>query len=319
MDKTPETNPSPEIPNVPENWNFPEKTNPNCKIGNIDLDSGSLSIRLQNSYRDYFFDPEGNPLGRRIYIPEYAIDIRRVSILATGENLVGIDIFERKGYENYTLISVYFPEIEAGKDSFNNPENNLVDNRLEQLVNFIYGFEGQLTSVVLGGVFMKDPDGNTIPRPISDISFPIDFIRSGIRGKYYKKGGDMPRYGQHDWLSDPGASAIRDKFKAPKEEGANKIGLFDTKGEKIFAIEWEVKEEVKARFLIVQETHLPSKIIRILELPLQIDPEEVMRAALSQPPYPKNERGKLIVPWTNIDRIVGASLSYSYPPPKKPS
>jgi hypothetical protein len=49
-----------------------------------------------------------------------------------------------------------------------------------------------------------------------------------------------------------------------------------------------------------------------------LDMQKVEEAVYSRPPYPKERiagKDRLIVPWRNIDRIVGASLSYSYLPP----
>lgn len=98
--------------------------------------------------------------------------------------------------------------------------------------------------------------------------------------------------------------------------------VFNQDRRPIFKVEWGIQksglegERGNVDLLSVSQIHIPTGIIKILRAPLGLDVEKVSEAIFSRPPYPKDERGRLIIPWRNIDRIVGGMLSYSYPPPK---
>lgn len=99
--------------------------------------------------------------------------------------------------------------------------------------------------------------------------------------------------------------------------------VFNQGKEPIFRVEWGIekfgleRERGNVDLLSVSQTHIPTGIVKTLRAPLELDVEDVSGAVFSRPPYPKDERGRLAIPWGNIDRIVGASLSYSYPPPSR--
>lgn len=99
--------------------------------------------------------------------------------------------------------------------------------------------------------------------------------------------------------------------------------VFGANKEEIFRIKWSEEvsevgaEKIKATFLVVSQTHVPTKIEKILKAPLRIDRQKYIDAVFAKPPYGKERvagQDRLVVPWRSIDRLVGASLSYSYPP-----
>lgn len=104
------------------------------------------------------------------------------------------------------------------------------------------------------------------------------------------------------------------------------MDVVDKDRKQVFEIEFgeeSDREEHKRQSFFISQKHIPTGIIKILRAPLRIDLQSIAEILNSKPPYNKEGvRGKerLVVPWTNIPQMVGAGISYSYPPQNpKPS
>ena len=76
--------------------------------------------------------------------------------------------------------------------------------------------------------------------------------------------------------------------------------------------------KIENGFLVVSQTYLADGTVKIIRAPLILDPEELESNLVSAPPLNKNGVFDLEkATWRNFDRLFGASISYSYPPPKQ--
>jgi hypothetical protein len=144
---------------------------------------------------------------------------------------------------------------------------------------------------------------------------------------------------KEDWLFDPGyktdlgntdllpgreiftETQIKDRYARllrmiGRDTGSteNKPGetvfLDRTGKEKRFLVEWNIasdqgSDEQEVNFLVITETHILSGEKQIIRCPIWLNHERVKDAVYGSG-----------LEWRNIDRIVGASLLYSYPPPQ---
>lgn len=74
--------------------------------------------------------------------------------------------------------------------------------------------------------------------------------------------------------------------------------------------------EVEDGFLAVSQTRVKDGMVKVIRAPLRLDNKKIGEVAFANPPYGKDGRGNLNIPWRDIGRVVGASLSYSSPMPK---
>ena len=298
MDKTPETNSSPENPKIPENWNFLGRNDPGLKIRQIDLDKSFLAFNLPDNpisrtlphykgeYRDYFFDQEGRRLDERVH---GAFDTH---INVVRDIKVSYSAHEWAGPNHINLDIVFLKSETASPPAFELAGANYTS--------------GRLSSVSLGSCF-------------TSIAGEENYLRSPmfIIGQYSR---ESLRSGNWE-INFSEALPANNSFAV--SDIIDRQVVFNQDKEPIFRVEWGIQksglegEKDNVDLLSVSQTHIPTGIIKTLKAPLDLDVEKVSEAIFSRPPYPKDQRGRLVVPWRNIDRIVGASLSYSYPPPKK--
>lgn len=294
MDKTPELNPSPENLPIPENWNFPERDERGIEVVQIDLGERFLAVQPPRNLQDpnithplylygseeFFFNKDGEEVALRSHQKlETYIGFRGGEFSITYTLPVGAP-------ETYSSsLMVHFDSGEAGG----------------RLGGAIYD-GGMLRFADLGKFFItKDVNGALVKSPRL------------VFGSYEIATSDEKRtFGLNKELSG-------NDFVV-EIQGKNEAAISSNQNEKLFAVSWRIQEgeQEKVPILVVSQTHIPSDIVKTLRAPLKVDYDKVVDAGLlSKPPYRKSEKGRLVVPWTNIDRIVGASLSYSYPPPKK--
>lgn len=101
--------------------------------------------------------------------------------------------------------------------------------------------------------------------------------------------------------------------------GHSKVYL-DSSGKEAYAASFGIDGSNR---MILTQRHIPSGTIKVVSAPLEISVEEIRKIVFSKPPYtqiPPPVRGALPmldVPWRNIDRIMGATLSYSTPNKKQ--
>ena len=320
MDKTPEINPTPENIEIPENWKFLEGDKQTLKVAQIDLGERFLAYTLpddpkvnkklyKGEYRDYFFDSEGKRLQWRSHEGFDA------NIFLVGENFIHYNINELNAriekLPDSKKISIYFREQEYDRYDRNQLLDLMRSDRLfTTRQGYIhYDISGLLDSIGLEELFTRDEKGNDISSP--DLGFFRD-NENDFRLRFYK------------------AHHINKDFSYKKDtEKDNAVGIYilnpNQEEEKVFDVDWKIQrgesdEERTREYLVVSQIHIPTGIIKTIRAPLRLDMQKVEEAVYSKPPYSKERIGgkeRLVVPWRNIDRIVGASLSYSYPPDKQ--
>jgi trehalose-6-phosphate synthase len=84
-----------------------------------------------------------------------------------------------------------------------------------------------------------------------------------------------------------------------------------------FGLKWKVKDNK----IVATEIHLPTQMSRTLCAPIALDMDKIAKMVFSKPPYEKikdklSGTEDLVVPWREIDRIMGVGPSYSRPRPQ---
>lgn len=299
---------------IPENWNFPERDKPGINIIHLDLDHNFLSFILPNNpsinpplvhnwyrgeYRDYFFAPDG----KKLHSLSHTGFETRIELVS--DNFATYRINEGKSKRD--SVDIFF------SSSYSEDNNSyLPPNELGQ----IQYLTGRLQAVFLGKVFATDKE--------EEIKSPFALVHN-LR--------DVRGLGDGEWIFSQEHESFNSGFLSPRRvsEKENTVGIYilnsKQKEEKVFEVEWKVqrgdREEEKSReYLVVSQTHIPTDIIKTFRAPLSLDMQTVEDAVYSSPPYPKERiagKDRLVVPWRNIDRIIRARLSYSYPPPQDTS
>lgn len=270
---------------IPQHWDCPSRGNPNVKILQLDVKKGLLATKEDDYTSDTLFGYNGKSLTYRSWShPPSAPSC------GLHYNAMGIEIEGDLGYYFYGrdaspgLMSDMSIDIFAGSTR---------DNSLDLLAKFRFG-GSKLDNIRLNSLFYSSEKKGKILGPEIAIDFGADNTTKLIDGD-----------GNDGW-----------KRSADIGENPTVVKYLNREDIVCFALSWEKTDER----LIVRELHLGSGIVKILETPLRIDLKKINEAVFSQAPYEiiKSKTGpdRLDVPWRNIDQIVGASLSYSFPLPQ---
>jgi len=293
---------SPEIPKIPENWKFPERDQPDLKPVQIDNDARFLAFTVPDGRGlksvEYFFNREGEAVGYyRIPFLSGAAGIAVTSDCKT--QYVIPSMLSGTAPEN---IYVLFKKAESKLGTFATGDR----------LGAVFYHQGELSSIQVDPVFLERPEEED---SIESPKYQLSIINSGVLLSLIDRQNDY-FHGRRKFTMDN--FVIDSETKKAKD----KVEVFEKNGKEVFEIKWEIREgdreEGRKESLVVSQTHIPSGIIKTLRAPLMLDMQKVEEAVYSRPPYPKERiagKDRLIVPWRNIDRIVGASLSYSYLPP----
>lgn len=300
-----EINQSSEGLKIPEHWNFPEKSSDPTDIivDQVDEDQNYLRFHFATDdpmkrETEYFFSRYGEPVDKRelsSFLP-YILHWGEVDIQYSFEG----DLYNRFRF----FVNFSHREADLLADRVKELEKDYSKETMTEPGGFSFTRKGELKMVLIGMPFMEQ-DGNFIPVAL----IVLDLISGGNRlnAKDYR----------------PTSEEIDPKYRIIDNSEPNKIILKNIQGEDAFITEWDIKMEEDKRgrkvpFLVVNRRHSTTGIVQTLSSPIQVDSGLITEAAFAKPPYPKDEKGRLIVPWTNIGQLVGARISYSYPPPKKP-
>ena len=317
MDNIPEIKPTPENIEIPENWDFRYRDTPGLKIDQIDLDQRFIAFYLptdphtnQPLYGDYFFDNEGKSLVNRHYYKEG----RMSELGSTSIDLVGdleIDYWIDARPENFVDYGKHpiRRDIGISVDFREKNLNGKIGTRFDEILGAVY-YEGQLfNGVHFGYNFAPDPNRDKhlfVPSMDFDIKIGTSDTMRLLLDPKNRDNEALELWGK-------GFGGLQPQINQ------NGAVYLDKNGDKIFQVDWKIEEDElepsRGRLAVFSQTHIPSGIVKTLRALLRLNLGEVKDAVFSRPPYQKDERGNLIVPWRNIDRIVGATLSYSYPPP----
>jgi len=311
-----EVDSSPGNPKIPENWDFFEKEhNPN--VTQIDQRERYIAFKygdVDPENREYIFGPDGSKIYKRSqsnsldYVNVTEIQgegvqnyIFREVLLAdnilpalkskpkVGEKILEVRILESQSFEKFYQVTY---KMNAGND-------------------IVFSSRGKPLFAKIGGLFVLR-DG-LVPAPTMALSLAQG--KEGLR--------------KEDWELDPKifANQPQEDFVAERQEGLNGIDYYNSRGEKKFSNTWdiELREDRMGNetpFLLIAQNYygrsqkIGKEVLqKILAVPTQINMGQIGERMLSVPPYQRNESDKLVISWTETGRIVGASLSYFYPPP----
>jgi len=290
-----EVDSSPQNFKIPDNWQFQEKSI-SLPVLQIDLSERYLALRRtypkypeETEIIDYFFDRQGLTLMARSF-KDFSSDKYSVDIKKKGEIQVE---YSFSYHEPYTMSVSFFNPEETSMST-----SSFVANPMDGI---FFSTDGRSAVVRMARPWIKDS-----PNPPG-----IDF--SNEKNEFIKRDWDCYK------IFDRGS------FRLLDQDQSNKLVFVNREGRKEYVVVWDtVMEETREgrqAFFVLTQSHFDvgsQETRKILKSPLQINIEEVKTALLSKPPYPKDDKGRLVVPWRDIDRLVGARLSYSYPP-QKPS
>ncbi|MEK7518031.1 MAG: hypothetical protein AAB583_05810 [Patescibacteria group bacterium] len=292
-----EVDSSPENPKIPENWDIPRDlvNNPKSKAIQVDEKERLAAFAIAGKrrmynyqkpadvmyYHDFIFDREGKlKASRKNHGFKTIIELN-------GEQKIEYWFYEEdKDPSVYKILSteIYFTPV------FLDEKKYLINRSLGA---FKYPGSGDLTAAMLGNVFEGYQEKSFIYSPQPQLII---------------RGGDVVEITNEIW---PMSRKYPDNAQPiPKD-----FTYIDKEGKESFRVEWRSEEG----YFILSQKHIPSGILKTLKAPLKLDMEKVSEAAYSKPPYGKERivgQDRLVVPWRNIDRLVGAGLSYSYPSPK---
>lgn len=301
MDKTPEINSPSESPKIPEHWQVAVGETTDYRVIYLDKDNGyiaGLAKVKSDHYREYLVGTDGSPLIARNLHAGY------------WDDSMGGEQRPSAGLRKWGAMQQTY---DFGSDLNLDPSLSIDFFREEEIEHESYGgsMVGPDTTENIINLIRFSPQGTLESIFMTSDKQPIlEFLNK--KDKFIKR----------DW--NRGAIESLGGFRILDQGEQNKLIFVNKEGKKEYLVSWgtEVEEDGngdKVPFFVVIQSHFNAgneETRRIIRSPIQIDMEKVKSAVLSKPPYPKDEKGRLVVPWTNIDRIVGASLSYSYPPPK---
>lgn len=287
-----------EISKIPENWKFSGRGNPNIKVMQIDINERFLSyqrnVNLQEAnvsnplygYEEIFFSENGKEVASRshqkieMYIGFWGGELPITYVLPVGAP------------EPYSSsLSVHFTGGSLGGSIYDRGILRLASLGRDFTTEDLSGSDIRAPRLMFGSVQTTRPD-------------------------------EKRKYDLNKEVSDSSDFIIKED-----EDKENEATIFSNGGEEVFKVARRIQEQEREEppCLVVSQTHILSGIEKTVRTPLNMDYEKVVEASHSKPPYRKVGLGRIIgggrleVPWRNIDRIVGASLSYSYPPPTQNS
>jgi len=299
MKEVPGVNPQCEGLEIPDNWKFPERNQAGLKVKQIDVNQRFLAFDLpdlgghKGQYCDYFFNSDGEPT-----------DSRHHHDVFTGVQLRKYDMQAHFGLQesvsNRRLMIVNVILSEPAVDGAGAFKRNGVLAFGNFGLNYFNEHDGNnyLEVLDLGENFGRDKTGNMI----NGSKVVISKVPSKKLDKF-----------------DSWASGFDPDFTYRYVSDGQREGItYDRQRNRLSKLHWGVEDGK----LVVSETHLPTGIIKTLRVPVVLPMDEVAKAVFARPPYAKvkdrvSGLETLEVPWREIDKIIGVSLSYSRPIPQK--
>jgi len=274
---------------IPKHWDFPQRNVSGLEVIQIDTRQSFLAYRLpddptsvtrpnyKGEYGDIFFDQEGSRLDRRLH-KSFDTDIELAREIHVSCWVHERDKLIQPRNSDVTLVFSGYrtdpPLSLLGLADYKNTH---------------------LASVGLGNRFLdiENKENYSIGPWLTFEDYSQESFLSSA-----------------NWELDFPGELPDSKFFVLHDDAGTQAGIFNHDGKQIFRLEWGIE----GSFFSVSQSHVLTGIVKTLRAPLEINADRVSEAIFSKPRYSKDEKGRLIVPWTNIDQIVGARLSYSYPP-----
>lgn len=290
-----------EQPQIPPHWNFIEKGHDGLRVEQIDLDERFLAhsvpdgedigpeFNRNNYFADYYFDKKGEIIQFRGHIQNYtAIQ------LIKGETRVNLRIYEEVA--GLRLASLTLSEsTQESTDSIG--QDNVFAIAEFDLDSDKKDGKNYLRTVTLGPVFDRDGKTGQIIKSLHSTLEKVD--------------------GRDFWSC---------MFKGES-----------VKSWPTFKISYEVENGI----LIISETQLSTQRTRVLRVPTVLEMDKIAAAVFAKPKYPYKTRREidpeiqamtdeeleslerdlkgildvpqLAVPWKNLDKLIGVSLTFPRP------
>lgn len=270
-----------EVNKVPKHWKFPGKYSllyPIRVVDRIDLKNRFLVVKGKDVKFDYFFSEQGQLLYGRM-------EMANLVLLTFGGDTNRYFSFHNfKGQGEFgrpvNRISFSLPRMLMGEPM--ESEDSLGD------VTYI---NGKIRSISLGDTFDQDKEAVKIASPT--INIVLDEDKKGLA--------------KEDWRYGDLSYKDRQNFTyVETEDKRNEVKLAKGK-DLVYRIQWEVEGDS----MVVKQTHIPTGVVKVIKAPIRIDIEKIKEPALAKTYYKKGKSRELIMPWKNIDRIIGVNLTYS--------
>lgn len=293
-------------------WNFAEKTYPDFRVIEEDIKNDYIRFEyrhpgLRNKLiKDYFFARNGLPKSSRIqFLPLHDESDDHVIVTLWGENtseysISKVLINDRTVKNLHGHLDIVRPV--AGR--------RFMDHLGHKPYSFQFNSSGDLVFVETGCTMQIDKD-TFVEAPTG--SYVLYENASGLEKEDWRFEKDSVINLMHNGFLI--GENVYWSPTVPKElERLEKM-----KQESTFTIEQKIMLDVdrngrEVPFFIFTLLYKPTGMTKTLRVPLRIDMDQVINASFSKPPYPVQSVGKVEsvrAPWTEIDRIVGASLSQS--------
>jgi hypothetical protein len=278
-----EADPQSGHPEIPENWDLTLSWGVGDKVIQIEPKLGYLALQTDNQRKnsEHFFDHKGDRLSE-VYHSKFARSLNSTIIILRGEDMSFLFLADDTPTELNSDVLLSFSG-QSDKKGSHFPVT---------LARFKYQ-RSRLECVDLPDVFCFDEKKGKITSPDTYIK-----LTEGL--------GENAK----DWY------IVESNHGGCIFSGLNEA-MFRT-GDKDNDFNWNW--DVFNGKLVVKQTHLKTDITKALEAPLVLDQKKIDEVILCKPPYEiiKSKTGpdRLDVPWRNIDQVVGASLSYSFPLPQ---
>jgi hypothetical protein len=285
-----EADPRSRPPEIPENWDITLSWDVGDKVIQVEPKLGYLALQTDNQRRnsEYFFDHKGDRLSEA-YHSESARFPDSTTIILRGEDMGVLFLADDTPTELNSNVLLSF----LGQSDKKEPRFPVT------LASFKYQ-RSKLKCIDLPDVFCFDEKEGRITSP--DMSMRLDKRGFGENTEDWRI-EESPLDGRHGYIFYQKLNGITTSFKTGDKDGD-------------FNCSWDVSDGK----LVVKQIHSKTGITKTLEAPLVLDQKKINEVMLCRPPYEiiksKTSPDRLDIPWRNIDQIVGASLSYSFPLPQ---
>jgi hypothetical protein len=293
-------------PEIPENWKFALKDNPELKVIQVEPSKRFLAVdEGEQETAEYFFGEDGNYFNYKIrkkfpassdsHLGQTNIHVNKdLEILFRGHDTA---------FGENADISLAISNLSAG----GRLENSLAEFKYDQF---------KLSRVRLPVLFYSENAKSTIMGPDIYIYTPNKNWNDEMISWCF----DVRCCKWMNFKADN--SGRHQKFPELRLKNENSGTVFDYSWS---VIDKQLVDSKIIRTLVIEQNCLQAGIInapeitKILEAPLKINRDEINSVVLCEPPYEiveneiKGGPRRLNVPWTGIGEVIGASLGYSLP------
>lgn len=315
---------------IPAEWQFPDRNQPGLKVLQLDHKRRFLATNLPGNSGIGFHPEYKGPFGAYIFTPEG-------TIAAKLTHQSQCTSFVRRTAEMYShvYVSNLFPSLDPTilYLYINTFPLELVEQGRTSWYEAFVGFDGQYQHLKNTGLAVTQTikitnrfmvpgreDKGLIPSP----GFALDVKRGQIglstqdwTVKYLEELELHNEIYADRYGYDHGEGLYYGFAVRQDQDRPNSVFFQDRSGKDIFHTTWDVVDGQNGREIYLDEEHLTTGTKRIARAPVTLDITGIKDSYLIKPPYTLGDDLALDVPWEGVDRFIGASLGYIYPPSKK--